>query len=228
MVGRSILLPGVRFTPPERRVRLLAAHGIDLVLDVGANAGQYANALREEGYSGRIVSFEPLEEPYRRLADFARSDAAWECRHTALGARSGAGSLHVTADTRNSSLLRVGARHLRAVPNSRMVAREAVRIDRLDAIWPGTKRGARRPYLKIDTQGFELEVLRGTGDALQEMAFVEAEVSLVRVYDSAPSADEVLVFLSAACFAPIAFEGVLDDIESGEMLMADVIFRRAK
>jgi hypothetical protein len=56
--------------------------------------------------------------------------------------------------------------------------------------------------------------------------FVEVELSLLPVYDSAPLFADVLPFLTGHGFAPIAFEGVLDDVDTGEMLQADAIFRR--
>lgn len=217
---------GVRFAPPERRIKLLDAYGIDLVIDVGANRGQYAAALRAAGWRGRIVSFEPLSEPYAQLAMASEQDAAWECRRVALGRRRGGTRLNVSEDSRNSSVLTVGARHLRTVPDSRIVSVESVTMDRLDAIWPEVVRGARRPYLKMDTQGYELEVLHGAVRVLESAVVVEAELSLLPVYDSGPLFDDIFEFVSRRGFAPIAFEGVLDDAETGEMLQADAIFRR--
>jgi len=190
VVVSSSLLPGVRFSPAERRARLLRAYRVDLVVDLGANAGQYAGALRAAGYRGRIVSFEPLSEPYRRLAAASNDDGAWDCRRLALGRRPGAARVNVSEDTRNSSLLTVGARHLRAVPDSRTVRVESARAV-LDAI-----------------------------------TLVEVELSLAAVYDAGPLFHEVVRFLDGHDFAPIAFEGVLDDMETGEMLQADAIFRR--
>jgi len=212
-------------SPADRRARLLRTHEIDLVVDVGANAGQYASALRAAGYDGRIVSFEPLAEPCRALADAASRDARWHSWQLALGARSGIARVNVSEDTRNSSVLAVGERHLRAVPDSRPLGFESVRIDRLDVVWPDVARGARRPYLKIDTQGYELEVLHGARAVLDAFVLVEAELSLLPTYDSGPLFEAVVEFLAEHGFAPIVFEGVLDDPETGEMLQADAIFR---
>jgi hypothetical protein len=77
----------------------------------------------------------------------------------------------------------------------------------------------------MDTQGYELEILRGATGVLDEIAFVEAEISLLAVYGPAPSFAGVVGFLAERQFAPIAFEGVLDDEDTGEMLQADAIFR---
>lgn len=75
-VNRLLHLCGIelrRYVPGRSEeaqfARLLAAHGIGLVLDVGANVGQYAGRLRTLGFRGRIVSFEPLPHAFARLTD---------------------------------------------------------------------------------------------------------------------------------------------------------------
>jgi FkbM family methyltransferase len=218
-------LPGLRFAPAERRARLLGAYDVDLVVDVGANVGQYAAALRAAGYEGRVASFEPLAAPYAALADAAAGDRAWEAWRLALGARRGAVRANVAEDHRNSSVLKVGERHLRAVPDSRTVAVENVRMERLDDLWPHLAAAARHPCLKIDTQGYELEVLRGAARALDDVVLVEAELSLLPTYEAGPMFEDVVAFLAEHRFSPIAFEGVLDDRATGEMLQVDAIFR---
>jgi FkbM family methyltransferase len=189
------VLPGVAFSPPERRVRLLDEYRVDLVIDVGANSGQYAAGLRAAGYHGRIVSFEPLCEPYRRLAASCAHDRAWACRRLALGSTRDTLRMNVSEDSRNSSVFTVGDRHLRAVPDSRTIAVERVEMHRLDAIWSDVVGEAHRPYL-------------------------------IAVYNTGPLFRDVVGFLGEHKFEPIAFEGVLDDHETGEMLQADGIFRR--
>jgi FkbM family methyltransferase len=182
--------------------------------------------LRAAGYRGRIVSFEPLSEPYDQLATASGADTAWECRRVALGRRSGTARVNVSQDTRNSSVFTVGDRHLRAVPDSRAVGVESVSMARLDAVWSDVARGALRPCLKIDAQGYELEVLHGSTGVLDAIFLVEVELSLLEVYNGGPLFGDVLRFLARHDFAPIAFEGVLDDAQTGEMLQADGIFRR--
>jgi FkbM family methyltransferase len=212
-------------SPADRRARLLSTHDVDLVVDVGANAGQYASSLRAAGYERRIASFEPLSQPYRRLAAASAEDAAWASWQLALGARSGIAPINVAQDTRNSSLLAVGEHHLRAVPDSRALGVETVGVERLDVLWPRIADGARSPYLKLDTQGYELEVLNGARAVLGAIVLVEAELSLLPTYDGGPLFADVVAFLAEHGFVPIAFEGVLDDVETGEMLQADAIFR---
>jgi FkbM family methyltransferase len=209
----------------DRRARLLRAYDIDLVVDVGANAGQYAAGLRGAGYEGRIASFEPLTGPHRVLAAATARDPQWESWQLALGARSGSADANVSEDTRNSSVLAVGERHLRAVPDSRIVGSELVLMKRLDSMWPRIVSEAGRPYLKIDTQGYELEVLRGATAVLGAVVLVEAELSLLPTYEAGPLFEDVVAFLAEHRFSPIAFEGVLDDERTGEMLQVDAIFR---
>jgi hypothetical protein len=86
-------------------------------------------------------------------------------------------------------------------------------------------REPRRPYLKIDTQGYELEVLRGATTVLGAVVLVEAELSLLPTYEAGPLFEDVVAFLAEHRFSPIAFEGVLDDERTGEMLQVDAIFR---
>src|SRR5262245_16825242 len=69
---------------------LISYLGIDLVLDVGSNIGQYARELRSHGYRGRIVSFEPSEAAHTELVKAAQGDAGWSvASRMALGRASG-------------------------------------------------------------------------------------------------------------------------------------------
>ena len=65
-----------------RRLQIMKRAGISLVLDVGANVGQYAKIARKAGYKGQIVSFEPLGQAFSKLARFtfmkaSRRSASW-------------------------------------------------------------------------------------------------------------------------------------------------------
>ena len=104
--------------PLARRARLLKDYRIDLVLDVGANTGQYARQLRELGYKGRIVSFEPLSSAVAELRRAAAYDANWQVRNHACGAENGKREIRVAANSQSSSFLPMKAEHLDAFPDS--------------------------------------------------------------------------------------------------------------
>ena len=75
----------------QRRERLFETLGTDLVLDVGANAGQYGVEIRRNGYTGRIVSFEPASETFARLREACHADPLWTARQLAMGSEPGSG-----------------------------------------------------------------------------------------------------------------------------------------
>jgi len=73
----------------------LAVHDVDLVIDVGANIGQYASGLRKRGYLGRIWSFEPIDTAFKQLQSAAKGDDRWMVTQTAVGAVRGEAILNV-------------------------------------------------------------------------------------------------------------------------------------
>jgi FkbM family methyltransferase len=218
------LLPGVEFEPGARRAQLLEVYAVDLVIDVGANAGQYARSLRESAYPGRIASFEPASAPFAALQRATAADARWECHRLALGRARGQAVLNIAADDRASSLLGVMDRHVDAAPQSGFVGREEVDLETLDSVWSDLRIEAASPYLKIDVQGCELDVLRGGETVVAQCVLVELELSLTPLYEGGPLFHEALDWLRARDFTPVAFECVLDDRRTGEMLQLDGIF----
>ena len=150
-------------TVPDAQVQaLLVHHAIDLVLDVGANAGHYAMSLRRAGYRGHILSFEPLEDAWQRCVAQARADALWTVApRMALGATERLVEIHVASNSVSSSILPMQEIHRKAAPNSSYVGSQTVDMRRLDQVALTAIGSARRPFLKIDTQGYEREVLEG-------------------------------------------------------------------
>jgi FkbM family methyltransferase len=202
-------------------------YGVDAVLDVGANDGPFAAGLRDAGYRGRIVSFEPQSAAYARLAERAASDPLWEVRNVAVGATDGEAVLHIAANSSSSSLLEMAAQHLTSAPQSRHVADETVAVTRLDTLTDDLFRPAERGYLKVDVQGGELDVLRGAGSLLERLCAVEAELSLVPLYEGAPLFPDVVDHLESRGFFLLWLEPVFSDPVTGRLLQMDGVFGRA-
>jgi FkbM family methyltransferase len=210
----------------RRRARLLQSRGITVVLDVGASDGTYAQQLRRLGFGGRIVSLEPLAEPFAALRAAADADARWDCRRLALGSEPGEREINISANSTSSSLLEMEERHTQSAPQATYVGAELIPVERLDAIWPELVAYDDRVYLKLDVQGFEREALLGAGDRLGEIDCVQAELSFVPLYRDAPTFLEMVEFLGSRGFRLAGLEEGHDDVRTGEMLQADGVFVR--
>ena len=215
-------------TVREALMQTLIAHQrVDLVLDVGANAGQYARALRESGYRGQILSFEPLSDAWEKCAARAAIDPHWTLApRMAIGASEGEVEIHVARNSASSSILQMHEAHRLAAPASEYIGREMVDLRRLDSVAAEAVALASRPLLKIDTQGYEMEVLAGASGILDAIHGVQVEISLTPLYENSPSIVEVLQRLEARGFAPFAIFPEFVDPHSGRMLQVEGVFFR--
>lgn len=211
----------------HRRGRLFRHFGVDLVLDVGANAGHFGHDLRWPlGYRGRIVSFEPLPAACQLLSERARRAGPWEVRQVAVGHRSGTVGLRVSGNSESSSLLPMLPAHEAAEPKSAVVTEVQVPMVTLDELWPALHRGEQHVWLKIDTQGFEAQVLEGAQQAIQHINTVQLELSLVPLYDGAATAESLHRWLHDRGFRLVGVEPGFCEPRSGELLQLDGIYHR--
>lgn len=212
--------------PAWRRQAGLAEHGIDVVLDVGAARGGYAQELREFGYRGRIVSFEPMAAVYADLQAAAAKDPGWSCVNAALGATAGRQTINIASNSDSSSLLPMEAEHRNAAPHVDYVGQEEVEVARLDDLAPDLLAGTSRPFLKIDAQGFEREVLAGAAETLGSCVGLQLELSFVPLYAGGILVDEALSLVYDAGFRMTAIAQGFTSPQ-GAMLQADGVFFRA-
>ena len=224
--GFDIIRYTPRSSPVARRTHLFQHYGIDLVLDVGASSGGYARDLRETGYQGHIVSFEPNRAAFDILAAHAHKDSRWEAHPTALGNTSGTLTLNVSRNQESSSFLQINPKHTAAYPGAAYVRTEVVDITRLDDIFSSCSPHGAHPFLKIDTQGFEHEVLTGAEASLPDIVGVQIELSLVPLYDQEPSFLDLVTHLQQRGFALMSLQPVIDDPVTGQLLQADGLFFR--
>ena len=219
--GRSLGLEISRYRPfAARRAERLRALAIETVVDVGANTGQYGQELRHNGYLGRIVSFEPLEEAYRALELASASDPLWECHRFALGATDERGELAVAANLASSSLLSMTEEMRVRIP---IVGTEPVSVRRLDGLGLRLKGPL---MLKLDVQGYEARVLDGCGAILQHVDQIECELSLAPLYDSQAQHSEMVARLDGLGFEMVDLDPFFYDPADGRVLSFDALFGR--
>jgi FkbM family methyltransferase len=208
------------------RMRLLETLGPDAVLDIGANVGQFASELRLAGYGGPIVSFEPLSDAYKILHERSVSDPSWIALPWALGSRVESASINVSANSMSSSLLPMSEGHEHAAPDSTYVRTEHVQVRRMDDI--AELAGYQRMFCKIDTQGFEQEVLSGIGDLWPRIIAVQLETSHVPLYDGSWLNHDVVRYFEDLGWEPVFVERGFTDARTGRVLQSDWIFAPAK
>ncbi|TAJ86231.1 MAG: FkbM family methyltransferase [Reyranella sp.] len=183
---------------------LLTRLDIDCVLDVGANVGQYRDFLRDRVfYEGTIVSFEPVARHVELLQARAREDANWHIEGYALGARDEQMAINVMVSDQFSSFLEPDHRQVQEFSELNVpCAKEAVTVRTLDVVLPMLRErlGFDRPYLKLDTQGFDIEVLRGAGDSLQTVRALQTEASVLGIYKGMPGYLDTLRHLDGLGF----------------------------
>lgn len=195
-----------RFRPAAaRRRRVMDEYGIAFVIDVGANEGQYGVELRQWGYEGSMLSFEPASVPFERLRARCGDDARWECRQLALGDDSATGVLSLASNKgASSSLLRMLGAHAEAAPEVSILGNEPVEVVTLDSLNLADE-GA-TTMLKLDVQGYEDRVLRGARRTLGRVSLIECELSVVPLYEGQMLLREMLDLLAELEFELLGLE----------------------
>jgi FkbM family methyltransferase len=198
----------------------------ECVLDVGANAGQYGERLREHGYRGWIVSFEPVRAVFEDLAERAARDERWRVLNFALGAAHERRRIGVANVSQLSSFRQANAYALSEFPGESEVTRaEEVEIRTLDECWLEALSGLpqERVYLKLDTQGWDLEVLKGAGASVGKLVGLQLEASVLPIYDQLPTFTETIDTVRRLGFDLTGIYAVSEDSLS-RLIEVDCVF----
>jgi FkbM family methyltransferase len=206
-------------------VGLLRTQDVNMVLDVGANEGQFASEVRGGGFSGAIVSFEPLSAAHERLEARSRGDTRWAVPpRIAIGKEDGHAVINVAANSVSSSLRPMLKSHRSAAPKSAYVGTEPVPLGRLESAAAAYVGPSDRILLKIDTQGTEDDVLRGSGVLLEQTVGIYLELSLVPLYDGQVLFPEMKERLEEMGYSLWAMWPGFVDPRSCRMLQVDACF----
>lgn len=225
-LGVDLKRYNVQTSEAAKMQRLLAYNNIDLVFDVGANIGQYAKLLRELGYSGRIVSFEPLSSAYSQLKAVSKKEPLWEIApQTAIGNQEGEIIINIAGNSYSSSALPMLDAHLESAPESAYSGSETVKLSRLDTLAKDyIKSETKSIFLKIDVQGLEKQVLEGATAILPLVKGIKLELSLVPLYEGQVLFQEMIDIVEKLGYELYGIEPGFTAEKTGRMLQMDGIF----
>jgi FkbM family methyltransferase len=197
---------------------------VDCVIDVGANEGQYARMLREReevGFRGRIASVEPAREPYARLLEASARDPEWVTFNFGLGDTEEKSMLRIFSTDNFSSLHPIndyGAERF----GQTEVGKEEITVRRLDVVFDELVTGCERVFLKCDTQGHDLAVLKGLGS--KKVLGLQVELSLINIYDRTPGFTEAIETVERLGFAPSGFFPITRSADRLRLIEMDGVF----
>ena len=161
-----------------------------VAIDVGAYSGEWTRSLLRLFPGTRVLMIEPQETMRPQLSLLASSCPGLELAATLLGPHS-AGSVGFFESATASSVLQDENHH---EPPSTFLP-----MTTLDAI-VGKKRFPAPDLIKLDVQGYEIEILKGAGHSLNSVEVVQMEVNLIPIYQGAPLAHEAIQFMAGRGF----------------------------
>jgi len=194
-------------------INLIHDYGIDLVIDVGANNGQFGRMIREEGYQGDIHSFEPVSKTYELLKENCANDPKWFTHKIALGDSCGEEDVNVTELSLLSSFLKPNDFGKRQIKKMMVLHTETVEMSTLETFVKQHIPDAldKRIFLKMDTQGYDLKVFKGAEGIFSNIFCILSEISLIPIYSDMPHYLDVLKEYESSEFVVTGFYPVCRD-----------------
>lgn len=210
--GRRFGIAVSYYPPPgslDRHLReFLSQMAVNVVLDVGANVGGFARRVRELGYRGRIVSFEPVRATFEQLRANMCRDSLWRGERLGLSDEDREADIHVHSKAGFDSLLTLRREAERAYGlDLAAEGRETIQLRRLDSVLPELIDGVRSPrvFLKLDTQGHDVSIVKGASGALGTVIGLQSELPAIELYDGMVPMPAALQYYSSLGFVPIGF-----------------------
>jgi FkbM family methyltransferase len=210
-----------------RLLKTMNQFEVDLVFDIGGNVGQFASELRLLGYEGELISFEPLSLAHNILSKVSIRDPRWHVHsRCAIGDYNGEIKINIAGNSVSSSVLPMLDSHSSAAEGSAYVSAEMVPVFMLDSLAPEYLVKSHRPFLKIDAQGFEWQILEGARKTLPHIKGILCELSLLPLYEGQRLWLDMIRRLEREGFTLWAIREGFTDPSNGRMLQIDATFFR--
>jgi FkbM family methyltransferase len=208
-------------------VSLIELERINLIIDVGANIGQFALLCRHLGYSGIIQSFEPNPKCYSELQEKASRDKNWLCHQIAFASEAGELEFFRSDASVFSSFLPISQQGAALFPAAAHVEKVVIETVRADEFFSDIDPTRTRALLKIDTQGFDIEVFKGATRLLPSVRGIVSELSFIPVYQGNPDWSSTIKLFEEAGFTLSGMYPVTRT-KALELVEADGVFCRKR
>ena len=210
--------------PLKRRKKLLSHFKITKILDVGANTGQYAQELRKINFEGEIISFEPISSVFNLLQKNLKKDLKATQKNFALGNKNEIKTINIAKNLASSSFFSRASHLVEKSKQTEYISEEKVEIKTLDSIYDSICDSNDVVFLKLDTQGYEKNILQGATESLKKIKGIQIELAIKPSYNDAPEFKEIYKHLEENGFKLYSVEEGFEDDETGQLLEVDGVF----
>jgi FkbM family methyltransferase len=208
-----------------KRSSLISIIQPDLVIDGGANTGQWAVRIGGAHPSVRIWSFEPLRESRLKLEKtFSTQNLEWKIFPFALGEKKQNLTINIASNSQMSSSFLQSSLHSVIHPEISFESQREINVISLDSLQDELQ-PFNNIYLKLDVQGFEMAAILGTLKIIEKVSVIEVESSFTPLYVGETAHHELIVKIKSLGFTPF-FISVPHAEPSGRQFALDTILVR--
>jgi len=212
----------------KRRLKIINYCNINTLFDIGANTGDYSKKMRDLGFQHKIISFEPLNDAFGILEKHALKDGNWIVNNYALGDEDTQSIINISGNSCSSSILNMLPKHIESDPDSKYIAQQEIEVKKLDSIFSSFTKKTDNVMVKIDTQGYEKNVIDGAQESLKRVSIIQLEMSIVPLYTNEMLFTEMIKYLESKGFQLFSLENGHYNRNTGQLLQVDGIFVNEK
>lgn len=214
-----------RSNPYFQLLKGLEYFNVNQILDVGANTGQFSLNIFKVGYTGKIISYEPLESAHKQLLKNSESFNNWVIHpRCAIGDYDGSIVINESKNSVSSSILTVLDTHIKAAPNSKFIGEATISINKLNTAADSYVDDSKITFLKMDVQGYEWNILNGANKILPRIKGILCEISLIPLYKDQRLWLDVIKRIEYEGFELWNIQPGFTDVEKGRTLQVDATF----
>jgi FkbM family methyltransferase len=193
----------------------------ETILDVGSNKGQFILLIEKFFKNKTIYSFEPISEILNKQKQFFQYKKNIFFLNIAIGEKTEKKIFYITNRNDSSSFLKI-SKNINKNKDYQIKEEREIDIKSLDEIMIN-KNLIKPIIMKIDTQGYELEVLKGSVNLLKKVKYIIVEISKDEIYSGQAVSNEIIDYLYKLNFI-IKKENLPTKINNSNYFQCDILF----
>lgn len=205
----------------EHRKLISKFKNINTFIDVGANVGQFSLLINSLFSKKNVLAFEPIRSEYLIYKKIFKKNKNVKCFNIGLGNKTETKKLYLTKHKDSSSFYKPSLIQNNLFRNIDIVSTETIKVKKLSSFLKKLKKPI---FIKIDVQGYELEVLKGTD--LNQIQYIYLEGSYLKLYENQPLIKDIVKYLSNRNFKLIGEYNLVK--KNNKKIQADFLFKNNK